>query len=153
MDILIEKNISNQLRQWFFIKSYYFAGDEYNLIDDTLVARIQSDFISNFFFDNPSIIYKNGTKEWYFKDDVKFYMLHRENGLPAIEYSNGDKEWWRFGKRHRANGPAVIYNNKEYWYDYGDFKNPNLFVRLSLFLKRILSRKMMKTKAQICQEN
>ncbi|RTK96137.1 MAG: hypothetical protein EKK64_04870 [Neisseriaceae bacterium] len=137
-----------------YIKShYYFAGDEYNLINDTLIAKVHSDFISKFFFDNPSVIYRNGTKEWYFKDDVKFYMLHRENGLPAIEYSNGDKEWWRFGQRHRENGPAVIYGKKQYWYSNGVFHTPNFFVRLICFFKRILSREMMKTKSQNCQEN
>jgi hypothetical protein len=34
--------------------------------------------------------------------------------LPAVEYANGDKEWWRRGRRHRDDGPAIIYEEKEY---------------------------------------
>jgi hypothetical protein len=66
--------------------------------------------------DLPSVVYKNGTKEWHVDD-----MLHRDNDLPAVEYSNGDKEWWYFGRRHRMNGPAVIYGNKKHWYGNGVF--------------------------------
>lgn len=46
----------------------------------------------------PSIIQKNGRKEWYRKG-----VLHREDG-PAIEYSDGNGEYWIndvFVKYHR----------------------------------------------------
>jgi hypothetical protein len=66
----------------------------------------------------PSIIYFNGTKEWL--DDYE--KLHRDRNRPAIEYANGDKEWFRHGKRHRENGPAVIYGKKKYWFKYGRFE-------------------------------
>ncbi|RTK95519.1 MAG: hypothetical protein EKK64_06770 [Neisseriaceae bacterium] len=64
----------------------------------------------------PSVVFDNGTKEWYF--DGK---LHREKDKPAIEYSNGDKEYWFHGARHRWNGPAVICGDKQYWFHYGEF--------------------------------
>jgi hypothetical protein len=67
-------------------------------------------------FEEPSIIYPNGTKEWYVED-----KLHRSKDLPAVVYPNGDKEWWHFGKRHNKNSPAVIYGNKKYWFCNGDF--------------------------------
>ena len=78
--------------------------------------------------DLPSVEYANGTKEWYCQGnflsrsimDVSS-KLGRLNDLPAVEYPNGDKEWWHNGKRHRDNGPAVIYGNKQYWFKHGEF--------------------------------
>lgn len=66
-------------------------------------------------FKEPSIIYPNGTKEWYIED-----KLHRKDD-PAVEYANGDKEWWYYGKRHNKNYPAAIYGNKRYWFCNGNF--------------------------------
>ena len=41
---------------------------------------------------------------------------HREDG-PAIIYSNGRKEWYINGKLHREDGPAIIYSNgRKDWY-------------------------------------
>ncbi|RTK95522.1 MAG: hypothetical protein EKK64_06785 [Neisseriaceae bacterium] len=73
----------------------------------------------------PTVIYENGTKEWWRHKDTAWERkreLHRDNG-PAVEYSNGDKEWWFFGKRHRLDGPAVVYGNKQYFYELGEFIN------------------------------
>ena len=70
-------------------------------------------------------IQENGTKEIYiFKGLLKkFYLYSNSNfdSIPSIIYPNGDKEWWFMGKRHRENGPAVIYGNKHYYFEYGNF--------------------------------
>ena len=86
--------------------------------------------------DLPSLEYKNGFKFWHkhglryifteYENGTKEYYdtqnrLHKEDG-PAVFYSNGDEEWWHWGIRHRANGPAVIYGNKQYWFMNGRFK-------------------------------
>lgn len=44
----------------------------------------------------------DGDKEW-FKNGKK----HREDG-PAVIYNDGQQEWWFDGKLHREDGPAVI---------------------------------------------
>ncbi|RTK95487.1 MAG: hypothetical protein EKK64_06610 [Neisseriaceae bacterium] len=72
-------------------KEYWINGQEYNLQE-------------------------NGTREFI---DL-FGKLNRED-LPAVEYANGDKEFWLDGKRHRSDGPAVIYGNKQYWFINGVF--------------------------------
>ncbi|MEI8270353.1 MAG: hypothetical protein WCG45_03205 [bacterium] len=58
--------------------------------------------------DEPTIVWKNGTKEW--KKMGKGF--HRDGNFPAIIYPNGDIEYWNCGKRHRLDGPAVIYSKK-----------------------------------------
>jgi hypothetical protein len=66
--------------------------------------------------------YPNGTKEWYFDlYGERDFILHQRGDKPAIIYSNGDKEWWCHGARHRENGPAVIYGEKQYWFYFGRF--------------------------------
>ena len=80
----------------------------------------------------PALEYEDGDKEyWLFGDKYElldnntkeFYYLGRLHRylLPAIEYPNGDKEWWHDGKRHRREGPAVIYGNKKFWFEHGEF--------------------------------
>lgn len=50
--------------------------------------------------------------EWKDKDGA----LHRLDG-PAIESTKqGQGEWFVRGMRHRADGPAVVYDNQEEWY-------------------------------------
>ena len=61
-----------------------------------------------------------GTKTWQI-NHVFQKKLHSFYDTPAIEYANGDKEWWFMGKRHRENGPAVIYGNKHYYFKNGYF--------------------------------
>ncbi|RTK96138.1 MAG: hypothetical protein EKK64_04875 [Neisseriaceae bacterium] len=99
-------------------KQYYFDGDEYFITKEgcfVLEKDYQNSFAINFKGTLPSIIYPNGTKEWWANR-----KLHRNNG-PAIEYSNGDKEWWWNGKRHNYQNPAVIIGNKQYFFEYGEF--------------------------------
>lgn len=81
----------------------------------------------------PYLIHPNKTKEWHVKLDKiipnrdgmfpfsRSTKLHRFLDSPAIEYPNGDKEYWRNGQRHRTHGPAVIYGNKKYWFEKGEF--------------------------------
>jgi hypothetical protein len=70
-------------------------------------------------------IQENGTREIYiFKGLLKkFYLYSNSNfdSIPSIIYPNGDKEWWSNGLRHRLEGPAVIYGNKHYYFEYGNF--------------------------------
>lgn len=41
--------------------------------------------------------------------------IHSENG-PAIYHPNGDVEYYKYGIRHRENGPAIISATvKEWW--------------------------------------
>ena len=72
-------------------KEYWRSGEQYKLPD-------------------------NGTREFI---DITG-RFHRYL-LPAIEYPNGDKEWWNYGIRHRLDGPAVIYGNKQFWFEDGEF--------------------------------
>ena len=81
----------------------------------------------------PAVEFANGHKEWWEKD-VRYYFangtkefrdffhkqLHRHNG-PAGEYSNGALEYWICGERHRTDGPAVIYGDKQYFFERGEF--------------------------------
>jgi len=46
--------------------------------------------------------------------------LHNDNG-PAVICKNGREEWYVNGKRHRIDGPAVIYGNKQYYFENGEF--------------------------------
>lgn len=40
--------------------------------------------------------------------------------LPAIEYPSGSKVWYRYGGKHRVNGPAAIFVTGEIgYYEYG----------------------------------
>ena len=104
-------------------KYYFFKGFCYKLKKENgckIIKRIlafdpKQEGILHSFCDLPSIIYSNGTKEWY-----SFGFLHRKNG-PAIKYSNGDEEYWESGKRHRKGAPAVIYGDKQYWFENGEF--------------------------------
>lgn len=54
-------------------------------------------------FDNPAIIYYNGTKCWY-----KNNLLHRDNNLPAIIYNDGRKEWYIEGMKINYNENEII---------------------------------------------
>ncbi|RTK95497.1 MAG: hypothetical protein EKK64_06660 [Neisseriaceae bacterium] len=106
---LIEEDIRGVFVEW------YINGVEYFRREDYLV-------LSNFRSDCPEIIWDNGTKEWRKKQIITpcFGFLHRHIE-PAIIYSNGDVEYWVNGERHRENGPAVIYGNKQYFFEYGNF--------------------------------
>ncbi|RTK95514.1 MAG: hypothetical protein EKK64_06745 [Neisseriaceae bacterium] len=80
------------------------------------------------------IQHENGTKEWHkciisltdfviSRNENSFSKtLHSFNDCPAVIYPNGDAEWWCNGKRHRINGPAVVYGNKQYWFVDGEFQ-------------------------------
>ncbi|RTK95520.1 MAG: hypothetical protein EKK64_06775 [Neisseriaceae bacterium] len=93
----------------YMIYSYFKEGSLYQLRDDVKLVRNSE----SLFY--PKVIWKSGTKEWYWAQ-----KLHRID-LPAIEYSNGDEEYWCFGKRHREDGPAVICGNKQYWFEMDKF--------------------------------
>ena len=53
----------------------------------------------------------HGTQHWY-KNDKR----HRDEG-PAVIYADGTQEWYKNGKHHREDGPAVIYfsGRQEWW--------------------------------------
>jgi len=53
----------------------------------------------------------NGNQYWY-----KNGKRHREDG-PAVIYTNGTQYWYKNGKHHREDGPAIIYaNGTQEWY-------------------------------------
>jgi hypothetical protein len=102
---------------------FCYLGDFYEIVETEFATEVRcysnpikgQTYSFHSFNDHPSVIYKNGTKEWHF-----YGNLHRNNG-PAVIYENGDCEHWHFGKRHRKDRPAVIYGNKQYWYKNGEF--------------------------------
>lgn len=101
-------------------KFYWWNMLEYHIIrtyDKTEIFAIneKNDNKLQSLDDHPSVIYKNGTKEWHCVG-----LLHRYGG-PAVQYSNGDFEYWNWGKLNRIDGPAVIYGNKHYWFIKGEF--------------------------------
>ena len=46
---------------------------------------------------------EDGTERWY-----RNGRRHREDG-PAIIYADGSEFWYKNGKLHREDGPAIIY--------------------------------------------
>jgi hypothetical protein len=61
----------------------------------------------------PHATLADGTQEWHHEG-----KRHREDG-PAVIFPCGVAQWWREGRLHRADGPAVIYpdGREEYWVD------------------------------------
>jgi len=56
----------------------------------------------------------DNTRRWYQNN-----KRHREDG-PAVIYSNGNQEWYQNGKLHREDGPAIISNDgTQFWYQNG----------------------------------
>jgi hypothetical protein len=57
------------------------------------------------------VVSDKGFLEW-----LAWGRRHRENG-PAVVWRNGGEEWWCWGKHHRENGPAVLCANgtQEWW--------------------------------------
>ena len=105
---------------------FCYLGDSYEIVETEIATEVRNHSRYNFtssnlnyslhsFENNPSVIYKNGTKEWHFHGHLD------RMGKPAVIYSNGDVEYWHFGKRHRKDGPAVICGNKQYWFHHGEF--------------------------------
>ena len=50
-----------------------------------------------------------------FFDDA-FHFEECEGEKIIIHYKNGDKTWFNGGKRHRIDGPAVVWKNSIIWY-------------------------------------
>src|SRR5687767_3035426 len=52
----------------------------------------------------------------YIKHNGNSYIINRADG-PAIEYSDGSRlVWLNEGKKHRIDGPAVIFKNHKEWF-------------------------------------
>ena len=57
------------------------------------------------------VIDEEETQRWYLNG-----KRHRTDG-PAVIYENGYQEWYLNGKLHRENGPAVIFpDGEKLWY-------------------------------------
>ena len=57
------------------------------------------------------VVDDTGNQSWYLND-----KRHREDG-PAVIYADGSQYWCLNGKRHREDGPAVIWaDGSQYWY-------------------------------------
>ena len=96
-------------------KYWYFKGEIHR--DNNLPAVEWADGAKEYWLNGEEyILRENGTKEFY----NGFLELSRFD-KPAIEYANGDEEWWFNGKRHRKNGPAIIYGDKQFWFEDGEF--------------------------------
>ncbi|RTK95516.1 MAG: hypothetical protein EKK64_06755 [Neisseriaceae bacterium] len=109
---IVYKSVVSSCFSEFYIQGQKYKikeenGDKISYTDESCPHSIA---------DNPSVIYKNGTKEWHCNG-----KLHR-NFFPAVIYSNGDEEWWVDGKKHRYDGPAVTYGDKQYWFFDGEFQ-------------------------------
>ena len=91
---------------------WFLEGVKYERSKDCISRLSYSDTHIN----HPSVVWDNGTKEWWMKS-----FRHREDDLPAVLYSNGDVEYWRLGRRHRLDGPAVIIGDKQYFFKFGEF--------------------------------
>ena len=98
---------------WIFGFKFIIKQTDFNI---ETYKKIGKEKVLSSMGDEPAVVWKNGTKEWYFDG-----LLHRFE-KPAIEYANGDKEYWYIGQRLRRDGPAVIYGNKQYWFEYGFVK-------------------------------
>ena len=60
---------------------------------------------------NGKTVDEYGTQNWY-KDGKR----HRTDG-PAVLYTNGTQFWYKEGERHRTDGPAAVRTNgSEAWY-------------------------------------
>jgi len=68
-----------------------------------------------------------GTKEWFI--DGK---RHRKDG-PAVIWADGDKIWFLNDRRHRLDGPAVEYNDMIVWCLLGVEYSKSCHNRLYLF--------------------
>lgn len=113
------KTICKPAVEYNGIKSFFYEGISYEIVCSPdsieIITKIENQDILQSFDDHPSVIYKNGTKEWH---TIGFINRHL---LPAVVYSNGDCEYWHYGKRHRYDGPAVIVGNKQYFFENGEF--------------------------------
>jgi hypothetical protein len=57
------------------------------------------------------VIDADGSQAWYLHG-----RRHRADG-PAVIWPDGHREWWQHGQYHRADGPAVIRADHRYdWY-------------------------------------
>lgn len=72
--------------------------------------------------DQPAIIRKDGTKEWY-----QHGWPHRDGDLPAVVEPNGTKYWYQNDEVHRDGGqPAIVKaNGTKYWKVNGLFHRDN----------------------------
>jgi hypothetical protein len=55
----------------------------------------------------------DGTRSWW-----RYGQRHRMDG-PAVEYPDGYREWYRDGRLHREDGPAIegASGYREWWRD------------------------------------
>jgi hypothetical protein len=92
----------------------YINEKEANFIVYTLLGYLHRNHRN----DLPSVVIQHqhyGYEELWYKND----SLHREADLPAkISEYNNLRTWYKNGMIHRDNGPAIIDNQCELWYEY-----------------------------------
>ena len=130
--------MKTQQEQFIHIDKY---GNRFHFSDEkiTVLHRL----------DGPTIVYTDGTKEWYvngklhrldgpaieglngYKEWFVDGKLHRLDG-PAVECSDGYKGWWVEGKRHRLDGPACEYpDGPKRWFVNGKVLTEAAFIALT----------------------
>lgn len=62
--------------------------------------------------DSYQVIGRDGVSRWL--DDSG--IVHREDGPAVIDTKHGLEVWYRFGKRHRLDGPACVTSGGCEWY-------------------------------------
>lgn len=83
----------------FFVENYWkIAGAPLIVQDEKLIP---SDYTGILYIDN-----------WKAHVTIDNGKVHNDFG-PAIYYDSGSLEWWRENKRHRLDGPAVVYADKK----------------------------------------
>jgi hypothetical protein len=102
----------NQFSEYWFYGFNYISNGDFVEID-----RILS--IWDLKENPPTLFFLNGTKQWHYGHSSCDCLHSAER--PAVIYPNGDYEWWFMGSRHRLDGPAVVYGDKQYWFEYGKF--------------------------------
>lgn len=84
-----------------------------------------------------------GSKYWYIRSKP-LDQYHREDG-PTIDRANY-QAWYKFGKRHRIDGPAVIMDGDcEWWFEGIEVKIPLIYsekAALEFFKLRVLELKV-----------
>ena len=63
------------------------------------------------------VIWETKVRSWYSFEEKKEFFLESQNDKPAVINSQGEKLWYKHGVFHRENGPAIITENRDYYWE------------------------------------